>query len=98
MLDFLLVALPWMVMGISVAIAAVNFSGKREKLNIEEHKEADKKKSGSIEEEKDYMSAGMYFGMCFGSVLGSLGVVSLSYGISFGMLIGMVLGMCIKKK
>jgi len=84
MLDFLLAALPWMIMGIAVTIAAVNFSGKREKLNIEE--------------QKDYMSAGMCFGMCFGSVLGSLGVVSLSYGISFGMLIGMVLGMCIKKK
>lgn len=98
MLDFLLAALPWMIMGIAVAIAAVNFSGKREKFNIEEQKEIDEKKSRSTEEEKDYMSLGMCFGMCFGSMLGSLGVVSLSYGISFGMLIGMVLGMCIKKK
>jgi len=98
MTDFLLAALPWVVMGIAIAFAVVNFSKKKCKLNIEIQKGLDEENSKSTIDKNDYMSGGMCLGICFGSVFSLLGIVSLSYGISFGMLIGMVVGMYIKKK
>ncbi len=98
MSDFLLAALPWLVMGIAIAFAVVIFSRKKDKLNIGGQKGLDKENSKSTVDEDDYMSVGMCLGICFGSVFSLLGLVSLSYGISFGMLIGMVAGMYIKKK
>jgi len=98
MADFLLAALPWVVMGIAVAVMLVNFNRKKCKLNIEKQKGTDEETSMSTEGENDYMSVGMCLGMCFGSVLSLSGIVTLSYGISFGMLIGMTIGMYIKKR
>ncbi|ALB44982.1 hypothetical protein [Clostridium beijerinckii] len=98
MLDFLLAALPWVVMGIAIAFAVVSFSRKKDKLNIGGQKGLDKENSKSMVDEDDYMSVEMCLGICFGSVFSLLGLVSLSYGISFGMLIGMVAGIYIKKK
>ena len=98
MADFLLAALPWVVMGIAVAVMLVNFNRKKSELNIEKQKGTDEENSKSTEGENDYMSVGMCLGMCFGSVLSLSGIVTLSYGISFGMLIGMTIGMYIKKR
>lgn len=87
-------SLPWVVMGIVVAVMLVNFNRKKCKLNIEKQNGTDEENSMSTECENDYMSVGM----CFGSVLSLSGIVTLSYGISFGMLIGMTVGMYIKKR
>lgn len=94
MADFLLAALPWVVMGIAVAVMLVNLNRKKGKLNMEKQKGTDGENSMSTECEHNYMSVGM----CFGSVLSLSGIVTLSYGISFGMLIGMTVGMYIKKR
>lgn len=104
MMDFLSAALPWVVIGIVVAIIAVSFSVKKRKLNtkkqvnlVEVNAETPANKSEDKEDEEDYMVMGLPLGMCFGTVLGAAGIIPLSYGISFGMLIGIVVGMCIKK-
>ncbi len=102
MMDFLSAALPWVVIGLVVAIIAVSFSVKKRKLNtkkqvnlVEVNEETPANKSE--DEEENYMVMGLPLGMCFGTVLGAAGIIPLSYGISFGMLIGILVGMCIKK-
>ncbi|MBD3109908.1 DUF2700 domain-containing protein [Bacillus sp. AGMB 02131] len=84
MKDFILAALPWVVLGITVAIAMVNIKGDKARKE-------DREKIGN------YMSVGMSIGMCFGIAIGlafdeMLGRNGLTYGICFGMLGGMVIG------
>lgn len=86
-------ALPWVIMGIALAVLAVNFSKKannKTKVDVEI--------KDSEDEEDNYMTLGMCLGMCIGSALGASGIISISYGISFGMLIGMAVGSTIKKQ
>ena len=92
MKDFIMAALPWVVMGIAIAVLAVNFS---KKANNKAKDDVDINDSES--EEDNYMALGMCLGMCMGCALSSAGVFSISYGISFGMLIGMAIGSTIKK-
>ena len=103
MREFLLAALPWVVIGLTVgASCAIIFHTK---------KKTDKKDQGldplEIEEGDsetgNYMSMGMSLGMCVGVAIGSalmstLGIMALSYGICGGMLIGLLVGLNIKKK
>lgn len=111
MMDFLSAALPWVVIGIVVAIVVVSFSVKKRKLNTKKqvnlvevneetpaNKSEDKYDKKDKDDEENYMVMGLPLGMCFGTVLGAAGIIPLSYGISFGMLIGILVGMCIKKK
>lgn len=97
MKDFLLTALPWVLIGIVVAIIAANFSKKKKKINTIEQENLNQTESQNIGDEDNYMSVGMSLGMCIGIVFSTTGIVPLSYGISFGMLFGMVVGMFIKK-
>jgi len=96
MTDFLLAALPWVLIGIAVAVIAASFGSKKRKSNTKEQENLDEANS-NVDDKEDYMSVGMCLGMCIGTVFSSTGIVPLSYGISFGMLIGTVGGMCIEK-
>lgn len=82
--DFVLAALPWVVMGIALAVAAVAVS-RRRKTNGKPAKET-------------YMGEGMALGMLFGVAIGSTDGVELSTGLSMGLMLGMVVGLCIEKK
>ena len=84
-LAFAAAALPWVVMGICVAVLLVN----RKKQS---HADPDE------EIEMDYGTEGMCLGMCFGTALESALHSSLGIGMSLGMLVGLVLGQAIKKK
>ncbi len=84
MKDFLTSALPWVAIGICVALLFANH--------------AKKKKTASDEDAgENHMTDGMCVGMCLGVALGTTGVVNLAVGISMGMLLGMCVGMTIKK-
>lgn len=98
MVDFLLAALPWVIMGIAIAVIAANFSRIKRKPNTKEQENSVEANSPNTENGENYMSVGMCLGMCVGTVFSSTGMIPLSYGISFGMLIGMVAGMRIQKK
>ncbi|MDY3918893.1 MAG: hypothetical protein SOZ59_07825 [Candidatus Limivivens sp.] len=79
--DFLRAALPWITVGLLLAVLAARGAGKKKK----------EEKTG------DYGTEGMCLGMCLGTVIGiSLGNHT-GIGISLGMLIGLVIGTCIKK-
>ena len=82
MKDFITMALPWIIIGIAIAVLAVN-AGKR-------------KKSGKNAD--GTMSEGMCIGMCIGVALGTSGVLDLSLGISLGMFAGMAVSSCVKKE
>ena len=97
MTDFLSAALPWVLIGISVAIITINFSRKRMKTYTKGQENAGEVNSANADDKGNYISVGMCLGMCIGTVFSSTGIVPLSYGISFGMLMGTVVGMCIKK-
>ena len=93
MKDFIMAALPWICIGVSLAIFMVTVSSKANNKT-----KVDVNTKDSEAEEDNYMLIGMCLGMCIGSALGASGIISISYGTSFGMLIGMAIGSTIKKQ
>ena len=81
-IDFLSAALPWITMGLLLAIFFARSSKKKKKV-----KESDE----AWDREDDYGTEGMCLGMCLGAA------INASYGLSIGMLLGLVIGSCIKK-
>lgn len=80
--DFLHAAMPWVAMGLLLAVFAAKSA---------------KKKKGE-EPQNHYGTEGMCLGMCFGSAIGtSLGNNS-GIGICLGMLLGLAVGTSIEKK
>ena len=81
-MDFLLAALPWISMGLLLAIFFVQSARK---------KKGNKKKD-------DYGTEGMALGMCFGVAISTALGKYTGIGLSLGMLAGLVIGSCIEKK
>ena len=80
--DFLRAALPWITVGLTLAVLFARGSGKK--------REKEKK--------ADYGTEGMCLGMCFGTAIGTSLGNNTGIGISLGMLIGLAIGTCIKKE
>ena len=81
-LDFLRAALPWIAVGLALAVLCARGAGK-----------ARKKEPAS-----DYGTEGMCLGMCLGTAIGTSLGNNTGIGISLGMLIGLAVGTCIKKE
>ena len=81
-LDFLSAALPWICMGLLLAI----FFAKSART-----------KKGNKKNE-NYSTEGMALGMCFGVAVGTSFGSNTGVGLSLGMLAGLVIGSCIEKK
>lgn len=80
-------ALPWVLMGLALAIwAACAAKKSRQEKNGE----------GSEQKGSNYMTDGMVLGMSVGAALWLALDVSYCFGI--GMLAGMAIGSCIKKE
>lgn len=73
MKEFMMAALPWVCIGIAVALFASNHGAR-------------KKAKDDGKEYENYMTEGMCIGMCVGTALGGNG---LSVGMLIGMVIGM---------
>ena len=85
-IDFISAALPWLCMGLFLAIFfAKNNRKKKDEANGDKEKE-------------DYSSEGMSIGMCLGVALGVSFGNNIGLGISLGMLLGLAIGSCIEKK
>ena len=81
-LDFLRAALPWIVMGLLLAVFFARSSGKEKKEETPDN----------------YGTTGMCLGMCFGTAIGVALGNHIGLGISLGMLIGLAVGSGIKKE
>ena len=80
--DFLRAALPWIAIGLLLAVFFARSAGKKKK-----EKEID-----------NYGTEGMCLGMCFGTAIGTALGNNTGIGISLGMLLGLAIGSCIKKE
>lgn len=85
-LDFIAAALPWICMGLFLAIVFVRGAKKKEKDN-------DKDK-----EPVDYGTEGMALGMCFGTAIGTALGNNTGMGIITGAMLGFIIGSSIEKK
>ena len=77
-------ALPWVAMGLLLAVFCARGAGK--------------KKSGKEEKTENYGTEGMCLGMCFGTAIGTALGNNTGLGLSLGMLIGLAIGSAIEKK
>ena len=80
--DFLRAALPWIAIGLLLAVFFARSAGKKKK-----EKEID-----------NYGTEGMCLGMCFGTAIGTALGNNTGIGISLGMLLGLAIGSSIKKE
>ena len=81
-MDFLSAALPWISIGLLLAIFFARSA---------------RKKKGD-ETKENYGTEGMALGMCFGTAIGTSLGNNTGIGLSLGMLAGLVTGSCIEKK
>ena len=79
--DFIRAALPWIAVGLLIAVFAARGARKKKK----------KEQTG------DYGTEGMCLGMCLGTAIGTALGNNTGIGISIGMLIGLAIGTGIKK-
>ena len=80
--DFVHAALPWIAVGLLLAVFFARSAGKKKKE----------------EQTSDYGTEGMCLGMCLGTAIGTSFGNNTGIGISLGMLIGLAIGTCIKKE
>lgn len=80
--DFIRAALPWIVMGLLLAVYFARCAGKKKKE----------------EQTGDYGAEGMCLGMCFGTAIGTAFGNNIAIGLPLGMLFGLAVGSSIKKE
>ena len=80
--NFLQAALPWIAIGLLLAVLFARSAGKKKKE----------------EQSDDYGTEGMCLGMCLGTAIGTSLGNNTGIGISLGMLIGLAVGSCVKKE
>ena len=79
---FLHAALPWVTIGLLLAVFFARSTGKKK----------------AEDPCGDYGTEGMCLGMSLGAAMGAAGAVNIGIGLPLGMLIGLVIGTCIKKE
>lgn len=80
--DFLRAALPWVAIGLLLAVFAARSARKKKEEQPQD----------------DYGTEGMCLGMCFGTAIGTSLGNNTGIGITLGMLIGLFLGSSFKKE
>ena len=81
MKDFILAALPWVVVALVLAVLMI-------KRSISKNKE---------KKDLDYSTEGMSIGMSLGCAVGASNIIDIGTAINLGMLFGLAVGMLIKK-
>lgn len=81
MRDFIMAAVPLVVVGIALAVFFTGRAGKKKKQ----------------EKESGYEAERMSLGMCFGAAVGAIFPEYIGVTLSVGMLIGLLVGMYVKK-
>ncbi len=81
--DFMSAAMPWITMGLLLAIFFARVSHAKKK---------------GAKKEEDYGSEGMALGMCFGVALSTALHINVGLGLMAGMVLGLFVGSGKKKK
>lgn len=100
MREFFMAALPWICMGVAVAVAMVvlrHEKVRKEMLEADETLTAEEKQKKSAQRSSN-MVWGMCIGECVGIALAEACDFSITIGISVGMMIGIALGVREKKE
>lgn len=82
--DFISAALPWITLGLSLAVWASSESARKQK------------EEAAGERRENYGVVGMCVGMCIGIALGTA-LNHMVLGMANGMIIGLSIGQCIHK-
>ncbi|MDO4466455.1 MAG: hypothetical protein Q4C49_05540 [Bacillota bacterium] len=80
--DFLTAALPWIAIGVAVAIF---FASQRNTVH-------------NNNGDKNYVSMGIAIGMCFGVAFSCITDMNMGLGIAIGMVLGLSVGTSLEKK
>ena len=80
--DFIRAALPWIIMGLLLAVYFARCAGKKKKE----------------EQTGDYGAEGMCLGMGVGTAIGTAFGNNIAIGLPLGMLFGLAIGSSIKKE
>ena len=89
-MDFLSAALPWLCVGLLLAVFFVR-ADRAKKKSAEKEEKGEKKKP-------NYGTEGMALGMCFGTAIGTSFGKNTGLGMALGMLIGLAVGSSLEKK
>ena len=81
-MDFLSAALPWICMGLLLAIFFAQSSRRKKNTKVKE----------------TYSSEGIALGMCFGTAIGTALGSNTGIGMMLGMLAGYAIGLSVVKK
>ena len=84
--DFMSAALPWICMGLLLAIFFAQNARKKKNVSKEENNK------------NDYGTEGMALGMCFGVAIGTALGNNTGVGLAIGMLLGLAIGSGVEKK
>ncbi|MBR2481376.1 MAG: hypothetical protein IKB58_00780 [Oscillospiraceae bacterium] len=100
MKEFFMAALPWVCMGVAVAVALTVLQHekvRKENLEADESLTAEEKQKKAAQRSSN-MVWGMCIGECLGIALAEACDFSIAIGISVGMMIGIALGVGEKKE
>ena len=89
--EFMTAALPWVLMGLALAIIAVKLKEKKSEEKSEEYSEEKSKMDKKV-------SYGMCIGMGFGVVLQSATSMNLGTSLAIGALWGMAIALSLEKE
>ena len=89
-MDFLSAALPWLCVGLLLAVFFVR-ADRAKKKSAEKEEKGEKKKP-------NYGTEGMALGMCFGTAVGTSFGKNTGLGMLIGMVIGYAVGLSMEKK
>ena len=98
--DFIMAALPWICMGVALAVATVvlrHEQVRKQMIEADETLTAEEKQKKTAQRSSN-MVWGMCIGECLGIVLAEVCHFSVALGISIGMMIGIALGVREKKE
>ena len=95
---FFSAALPWIVMGVALAIFFARETKRKERRKDRQEKTDQQEKANQQEKEDDFGAEGMALGMCFGVAIATAMHWNIGLGLSLGMLLGLTIGSEMEKK
>lgn len=100
MIDFIIMALPFIALAVTIVLIINDMRIKVRKKDASNNENADEKETSA---DDNNLATGLSLGLCLGVAIGTalmkfFGKMAITYGICFGMLGGILIKMYVKKK